>query len=290
MYKVEGVNLRGIIMSTAIGLNGGYINRSISHSEIQNIKNARTLNDVSSTWGKIKDWFCGTHVEEAKKNLFFLFNDKVATKDKFVAFETLKDLSAEPYKENFIQCKHELLINSHDREPLFSLKKDIIAVDENAILSSIMEDTKDAEMCKTNFIKDFSRNFCHGVYSLNGNNVTSEEQLTQFTDSELTCIRAIANQRVFGTIIDEVIKSHSTLIDCPTDVMKVRYDITQLSNGKIKVTASCYKDVAFATEFEQIMEMIKENDQCKRTLSITATFEIDRENISTDSLELYSVN
>jgi uncharacterized HAD superfamily protein len=53
-------------MPTAIELNGSWFNRSISTSDIQDVKTAKSIDDVSSTWDKIADWFCGTNKQEAK--------------------------------------------------------------------------------------------------------------------------------------------------------------------------------------------------------------------------------
>ncbi|MFV3398180.1 hypothetical protein [Aeromonas veronii] len=277
-------------MSTAIGLSGGWISRSISDSDVQEIKNARTINDIGSIWGKIKDWFCGTHKEEAKRILFSLLNDRVTTKDKVVAFERLKELSSEPYKENFNHVDGEFSIKRPLGDTLFRMKKDFIEIDKKEIASYMMADSKNPEQAKDNFKKDFSRSLPHGVYSINGKKVTSEEDLNCFSDDELSCIRAIANQRLFGTIIDIGINRQQALFDCPSDDMGLKYDITRQSDGKIKLTASCYKDAASGTNFDQIIGMIRESDQFKRCVSITAEFEIDQADITAKNIEYYSVN
>lgn len=277
-------------MSTAIGLSGGWISRSISDSDVQEIKNARTINDIGSIWGKIKDWFCGTHKEEAKRILFSLLNDRVTTKDKVVAFERLRELSSEPYKENFNHVDGEFSIKRPLGDTLFMMKKDFIEIDKIELASSMMYDSTKPEKAKENFEKDFSRNLPHGVYSINGEKVTSKEDLNCFSNDELSCIRAIANQRLFGTIIDIGINRRQALFDCPSDDMSQKYDITRQSDGKIKLTASCYKDAASGTNFDQIIGMIRGSDQFKRCVSITAEFEINQADITAKNIEYYSVN
>lgn len=279
-------------MPTAIGLSGGWISRSISDSDVQDIKNARTINDIGSIWGKIKDWFCGTHKEEAKRILFSLLNDRVTTKDKVAAFERLKELSSEPYKENFYHVGGEFSIKTCG-DPLFSMTKDFIKINKEKLALEMQKDSEKTEQARYYFEKDFFRNVQRGVYSIDGREVKSTEDLNErfsyFSKDEQSCIQAIANQRLHATILDIGIKETGENFDCPSDNMGQKYDIERQVDGKIKLTASYYKDAASGTNFEQIMGMIGKYDYIKRCVSITAEFEIDKANITVKNIEYYSV-
>ncbi|PHV12406.1 hypothetical protein [Chitinimonas sp. BJB300] len=84
-------------------LEGSRASRSISMEEINSIAAAKTEKDVESLWGRIADWFFGTHKEEAKKMLFRLLNPSISDKECVNAFNKLKELVSEPYKDRFIE-------------------------------------------------------------------------------------------------------------------------------------------------------------------------------------------
>ncbi|MCL1126454.1 hypothetical protein [Shewanella surugensis] len=106
-------------MPTAIELNGSWFNRSISPSDFQEIKTAKSVNDVSSTWGKIIDWFCGANKEEAKKLLFDVYNNQLSTNQRISSFSNLRDLASAAYKRNFdIEITHEGIKLSIDNDLL----------------------------------------------------------------------------------------------------------------------------------------------------------------------------
>jgi hypothetical protein len=105
-------------MPTTIELNGSWFNRSISTSEIQDIQSAKSVDDVSSTWDKIADWFCGTNKEEAKKLLFDVYNQS-GTDERISSFSHLRDLASPAYKRNFdIEITHEGIKLSIDNDLL----------------------------------------------------------------------------------------------------------------------------------------------------------------------------
>ena len=95
------------MIASAIQIYGSTMDRSISQSEINAISRADSLDDVSSVWGKIVDWFCGTHKEEAKEALFILMHQQhengmpIEDSEKLIAFINLKKWVSPANKESF---------------------------------------------------------------------------------------------------------------------------------------------------------------------------------------------
>lgn len=85
-------------MPTAISLQGTLLNRAISAAEIETIRSAKSMNDVSSIWGKIADWFCGTKKEEAKAALFNMINNQGNALEEF---KCLRRMASNAYKDRF---------------------------------------------------------------------------------------------------------------------------------------------------------------------------------------------
>ena len=79
-------------MAAGIQFKGLVFNRSINALEINKIKNTQHRGDVGSVWGKIKDWFCQTHKEEAKRLLHDVYNTKNTDSDRINSFSKLQNL------------------------------------------------------------------------------------------------------------------------------------------------------------------------------------------------------
>ena len=86
---------------TSILVEGSRFDRGISHAEIETIKNAQSIHDVTSAWGHIQDWFCGTRKEQAKQDLFIFMNKDREGSERLAAFNQLYKQVAAPYKDNF---------------------------------------------------------------------------------------------------------------------------------------------------------------------------------------------
>ena len=86
---------------TSILVEGSRFDRGISHAEIETIKNAQSIHDVTSAWGHIQDWFCGTRKEQAKQDLFILMSERSGQTEKMAAYCSLHNKVAEPYRRNF---------------------------------------------------------------------------------------------------------------------------------------------------------------------------------------------
>ena len=108
-------------MPEAISLNSGWISRSINTSDIDNIKIARNLNDVSSIWGKIADFFCGTNKEEAKKELFKLMHPSTTLDTKLNSLSKLKEMASPAWENNFTQDEGMIKIKDSKGGSLFEL-------------------------------------------------------------------------------------------------------------------------------------------------------------------------
>ncbi|CAM3675810.1 hypothetical protein [Vibrio aquimaris] len=56
---------------------GGYIDRTISDSRIERVKNSHCKEDAiqMGVWDKVKDWFCGSHKKEALSHLYDITHD-----------------------------------------------------------------------------------------------------------------------------------------------------------------------------------------------------------------------
>ena len=89
---------------TSIVLEGNRFDRTISEAEFAAIQSAKDSRDVTSVWGRIQDWFCGTRKEEAKQALFIFLNEEREGSERLAAFNTLYKQVAGPYKDNF-DCK-----------------------------------------------------------------------------------------------------------------------------------------------------------------------------------------
>lgn len=79
-------------MAAGIQFKGLVFNRSISELEINKIKNTQHRGDVSSRWGEIKDLFCFTNKEEAKRLLYDVYNTKNTDSDRINSFSKLQNL------------------------------------------------------------------------------------------------------------------------------------------------------------------------------------------------------
>ncbi|MGL5126940.1 MAG: hypothetical protein ACRC7D_01885 [Aeromonas popoffii] len=108
-------------MPAAIGLDGTRFNRTINQDEISSIASATSVDNVSSIWGRIADWFCGTKKEEAKKELFGLLHNDSGLQ-RVEHFTKLRDISSPAYKDNF---HYEA---SHGENGLFNVNLKIIGV------------------------------------------------------------------------------------------------------------------------------------------------------------------
>lgn len=86
-------------MHTSVTLEGRRFSRSISTSDFNDIKNSNSQNDISSIWGRIADWICGTKKEEAKKLLFEIY--KSTGEKSNAAFNSLRNLCGDGHKGNF---------------------------------------------------------------------------------------------------------------------------------------------------------------------------------------------
>ncbi|WCH23629.1 hypothetical protein [Aeromonas salmonicida] len=87
-------------MSAIIGLDGTRFNRKITESDMEKISSATNINDVSSIFGNIVDWFCGTRKEAAKAELFHLIHSELGYQ-KIEHFTKLKNMASPVYKDNF---------------------------------------------------------------------------------------------------------------------------------------------------------------------------------------------
>ena len=88
----------------SIVLEGNRFDRTISEAEFAAIQSAKDSRDVTSVWGRIQDWFCGTRKEEAKQALFIFLNEEREGSERLASFNTLYKQVAGPYKDNF-DCK-----------------------------------------------------------------------------------------------------------------------------------------------------------------------------------------
>lgn len=88
----------------SIVLEGNRFDRAISETEFAAIQNAKDSRDVTSVWGRIQDWFCGTRKEEAKQALFIFLSEEREGSERLAAFNTLYKQVAGPYKDYF-DCK-----------------------------------------------------------------------------------------------------------------------------------------------------------------------------------------
>ncbi len=85
-------------------IQGRVLNVHLAEREINRIINIAkdgnaSINDVSSFWGKIVDFFCRTHREEAKRHFFKMADPKSSNIEKINAYNQLCELISEPHKD-----------------------------------------------------------------------------------------------------------------------------------------------------------------------------------------------
>lgn len=80
---------------------GRRFDRRMDAVEFESVQNAQDIHDLTSTWGRIQDWFCGTRKEQAKQDLFILMKDTYGKAEKMAALCRLYNETAEPYRRNF---------------------------------------------------------------------------------------------------------------------------------------------------------------------------------------------
>lgn len=85
---------------SGISISGSIMNREISLEEIQFIANAKNESELNSVWGTIKDWFCWTNKEAAKKALYCSLNEQASAETRLTHFSQLKQLAAPHYQDN----------------------------------------------------------------------------------------------------------------------------------------------------------------------------------------------
>lgn len=84
-----------------MSVEGSRFDRHINAVEFDAVQNAQDIHDLTSIWGRIQDWFCGTRKEQAKQDLFILMKNTYGKAEKMAAFCRLYNEAAEPYRRNF---------------------------------------------------------------------------------------------------------------------------------------------------------------------------------------------
>lgn len=78
---------------------GRFVNRSVDASDLSAIATANNRDDVTSIWGSIKDFFCGTKVEAAKLAFYDVIHGE--SDNRLDSFHDLYKMVSETYRDRF---------------------------------------------------------------------------------------------------------------------------------------------------------------------------------------------
>lgn len=277
-------------MNTAIALNGGWISREISFSDVEKIKNAKNIDDVSSVWGQIKDWFCGTNKESAKKELFKLLSPATTLNEKKDAFNNLKNMAGAAHARDFIVGDDGSLKIVASEKTVFSLavkNESYQGEDCDCASKSITEDiAKDVVGSRNVISEQFDADINRGSYFVNGEEINGdgpEGKKNQLKEKfELTReIKICLSQTLFSTAYQFLSNKGidvSKAVPGGAGVAILRYDITKNEGNVISVKATSEKDVAFASDmdgFDSLLLDIEDGGDLLRYQKIDIEVEIN---------------
>ncbi|HCZ4708616.1 TPA: hypothetical protein O3H02_004282 [Salmonella enterica subsp. enterica serovar Saintpaul str. CFSAN004144] len=262
MSVVRGLN-------GTISLNGTRFNREITKSDIASIASATNVDAVSSTWGRIVDWFCGTKKEEAKKELFgFIHND--LSHQKIDHFTKLKNMVSPAYKDNFT---YEV---SHREDGLFNFDfkiKDVLEIYNVNTTGKVEEVSEKVSLCLNEMVYEGSESleqlkkdivrctyYCEGIKYRDGS--LTAEKLEEFASS-----------------MSQEQRKSLDLIASQTGVIAVRKGIELIGDGRVFVgnpellEISMSKDEAGVVQVELTMKQNHEK----------VKFEVYKQNVAPEA-------
>lgn len=297
------------IMPINIALNRGWFGgSSISGSDVNSIKevisinNAANVGDISSVWGRIKDWFFGTNKEDAKRELFKLMSPTVALDEKIKAFENLKSMVGDGCKGYFT---HEAIngvdtfkinCSANPEDSIFELtfKTESYNDDEcSEVSKALNEDIKDKGAdIREQFRKDCSRS----KYLLDGKEIDGKGLLTheKFKNSpaKLMCLC----QTLFGVAQNFLFKKNNVHFEVPGvgGNYKVQYEIREKKDeiGAVSVKATLEKDISAAHKdefFGNYLELVSQEGVSSQKLVSSQKVEINIEFEKIDDKEVVAI-
>src|SRR5690606_31920 len=96
------------------------------------------VNTFDVIWDKIKDWFFGTNIVEAKNHLTTLYNPNASVRDRLISYNALRDMVGDGYRNRFVEktdaTGHTLSIVYGDDLPPYSCRiefEDVVQTEEN---------------------------------------------------------------------------------------------------------------------------------------------------------------
>ncbi|VVO79215.1 hypothetical protein [Pseudomonas fluorescens] len=143
----------------AVMFEGSRLSRSIDNTNIEDIKNVKTLAKTIA-WDKIKDWFCDTHIDKAKVALYDLY---CGTSDdvQLAGFNTLYTLVAATFRCEFDyevrnESSVEIAIGKIGISQTFQLPTDTPTAEIVDSIKTVRAD-QDAEECLAQLETDAHR-------------------------------------------------------------------------------------------------------------------------------------
>ncbi|MDD2051495.1 hypothetical protein NPS46_02900 [Pseudomonas putida] len=246
----------------SIVFEGSWYDRSISDAEFAAIKDAKDIRDVTSVWGRIQDWFCGTRKEEAKQALFIFLNEEREGSERLAAFNMLYKQVAGPYKDNF-DCKilegSQLAVSITCGSEAFTLEQPFqgeLFIERNAIVKKIDEgltnDLAKGETPDEQFKKDVPRqtcSFCGDGYDLsykvNDGKVNKLEEVGRFLNGcksayQKNILQILVSQSGIAELLDYKVKKDkedNKAKNVPPDGSGRLYnmDVRKLPSGDMRV-------------------------------------------------------
>lgn len=239
------------MVSTVFQTHGSRFDRAINQDDISKIKDANSLRDINSVWGKIADWFCGTHKEAAKTALFKLMHEQLSDGEKLETFNALRDLATQPFKSQFqysVVTDNSVLLNIKDTN--LDIEVNTRSGNANVFTSSVLDAFDDAGMeqgisCMLNDITRSDYNIEGTHYFSTRDDIDSEEKETVaqtvlehcHTDFQKEWVGRMASQAsilgVFNSLISAGIDRH--LLPVGATNQKVLFEINTMESGDVKI-------------------------------------------------------
>lgn len=128
-------------MTTPLGLStrfGGTVHINDKDIAKASLRHEGKANTFDVIWDKIKDWFFGTNIVEAKNHLATLYTPNASVRDRLISYNALRDMVGEGYRDRFVETTdatgHTISIVYGDDLPPYSYRvefEDVVQTEEN---------------------------------------------------------------------------------------------------------------------------------------------------------------
>ena len=281
---------------TSILVGGGWLDRRIDHAEIEAIKSAESIHDVSSIWGRIQDWFCGTRKEQAKQDLFILMSERSGQTEKMAAYCSLHNKVAEPYRRNFncaiceddegrkfvawIDCDgRRLEVEQSLPDKKFELIKVVKSLEENYFKQAGGQLDLDVHRQNCSFYGD-DLDLRYEVGDGIGNDV-KREAAKEFlkgcaNDYQRKMLNILASQCGIIDLIGQETKRDKRFSVLGNEYF-LNIEVNKLPGDNVRVDIVFENTIPANEKYDDLLASMRENERPYRNLQVVASFVIGKD-------------